>query len=219
MQKTPPLLLSATHQRLVELNNADTALPMQAGPKWACLLLPDTGKTLPTAQLHAAQALLTLLKPLNITLGQPSLQKDGQLACTAQDENGRSRAYALLQADGMLEIVAALPTGSWPPEERVWWPGSYEQALLTQLQTVYLPLARALYQTGASYLCMGLIGIGGTALIANERPHPLPSGIDLLQLPPVRLDMPARQIEQKLIQAFDQVRASACVASPHAFYL
>lgn len=219
MQELPPSLHSAVRQRLAELRHADTALPMPTGPKWACLLPSNTATALTESQRRAVFPLLAALKPLNIVLGQPSVYQDGLLVRSAQDENGQSRAYALVRADGSLEIVAALHTGSWPPAERTWWPGAYEQALLTQLRAVYLPLAAALAQTAPPYLCMGLLNIGDTALIANERPYPMPAGIDLLPLPPVRLDRRAEQVEQHLIQAFDHVRASAAVASPHAFYL
>lgn len=219
MQEFSPPLHSATRQRLTELNDGDTVLPMPAGPKWACLLPSITGAALTESQRRAVLPQLARLKPLNITLGQPDVYQDGLLARSAQDEDGQSRAYMLLRADGSLEIVAALRTGSWPPAERTWWPGAYEQALLTQLRPEYLPLAGALARTATNYLCMGLLNIAGTFLIANERPYPMPAGIDLLPLPPVRLDRPAEQVEQQLIEAFDHVRASACVASPHAFYL
>jgi hypothetical protein len=167
--------------------------------------------------------LLARVRPLDIMLGITHQATSGLLAHAAYDKAGQAQAYALVRADRTVEIVAALRTGCWPPDYRAWWPGAYEKPLLAQLQPVYLPLAAAL-QLAPAWLCMSLLDIGGTALIANnqlgnERAYPFPNGQGRLDLPPVVLDASPSVTMDALIDSFDQVRAHAKVADPHAFYL
>ncbi|SMF02831.1 hypothetical protein [Pseudogulbenkiania subflava] len=223
MSELPFALSRRVEQRVAALAGGVTLAPMAAGPKWVCQLVaeaPAPGQE----QLAAARPWLATLRPLNVPLQDWSDEAAAALVCSARDSAGRVGAYAGVGRDGAVEIVATLPCGLWSSEPCVWWPGSYEIPLLRQLDTVYAPLWQALRPGAPGYLCMSLLGMRGTALIAkgelgNERPYRLPHEIDTLALPPVQFETAAADARDALMAALDQVRAYAGVSPAHPFYL
>ncbi|WP_232503500.1 hypothetical protein [Pseudogulbenkiania sp. NH8B] len=223
MSELPFVLSRRVEQRLAALAGGATLAPMAAGPKWVCLLVAEAPAP-SHEQLAAARPWLAALRPLNVPLPDWRDEAAAPLVCSARDRAGRVGAYAGVASDGAVEIVAALPCGLWSSEPRVWWPGSYEIPLLRQLDTVYAPLWQALRSNASGYLCLSLLGMRGTALIAkgefgNERPYRLPHEIDTLALPPVRFAGSAAEARDALMAALDQVRACAGVSPAHPFYL
>lgn len=223
----PQSISVQARERNAELSGGATALPMAAGPKWVCQIIPAAPEpltTLSSAQRLAAQALLRQLRPLNIALGCCEAAEPTLLACSERDGDGLVHAYARVRPDRTIEIAGVLPTGFWQPEHRAWWPGSYEIPLLKQASAVFTPLLNALQLGCPTYLCMSLLGVQGSALIAKgqsgtERPYPIPAGVDTIQLPPVRVDAFTESTREMLIAALDQVRVCARVALPRPFYL
>ncbi|EEG10202.1 conserved hypothetical protein [Pseudogulbenkiania ferrooxidans 2002] len=223
MSELPFVLSRRVEQRLAALAGGATLAPMATGPKWACLLVAEAPAP-SHEQLAAARPWLAALRPLNVPLQDWRNEATAPLVCSARDRAGRVGAYAGVGSDGAVEVVAALPCGLWSSEPRVWWPGSYEIPLLRQLDTVYAPLWQALRSGAPGYLCLSLLGMRGTALIAkgefgNERPYRLPHEIDTLALPPVRFAGSAVEARDALMAALDQVRACAGVSPAHPFYL
>jgi hypothetical protein len=223
MSELPFTLSQRVDERSTALAGGATLAPMAAGPKWVCQLVAEAPAP-SREQLAAARPWLAALRPLNVPLVAWAEDAPSLLACSARDSAGRVGAYAAVRSDGAVEIVAALPSGLWSREPCAWWPGSYEIPLLRQLDTVYAPLWQALQRGAPGYLCLSLLGMRGTALIAkgefgNERPYRLPDEIDTLALPPVRFEAAVTDARDALMTALDQVRVCAGVSPAHPFYL
>lgn len=214
-------------KRIAELASGGAAVEMPTGPKWVCQIIPKSTEPfdlLSSSQWISVMASFLQLRPLNVPLDHCGFISSGILAHSVPDDSGLIHAYALLYPNRRIEMVGAIPTGVWPPQFHAWWPGVYEKPFLQQIGSVFFPLIASLQISGAAHLCMSLLSLKDSALIAkgihgSERAHPIPCESDLIELAPILIDELGNNMRTDLVQAFDQVRTRAGVVSPHAFYL
>jgi hypothetical protein len=200
---------------------------MATGPKWIChISSADSAEFsgLTSEQILQAKELLMRLKPLGIKLTSCLLEGDSIIATSKADQLDQIRSYAFVDSALGIEMAGVVPTGYWGPGSVVWWPGSYEIPLLSQVESTVIPLLDVLKLNRNPILRMELVGLQGYSLIAksgtgSERPYSLPADVNDFHFPPVRLDGFTDRSKEMMISVFDQIRVCANVEPPGQFYL
>lgn len=200
---------------------------MATGPKWVChISSAGSGEfsSLTSEQILQARELLMRLKPLGIKLATCLLEYDSIIATSKADRLDQIRSYAFVDSALGIEMAGVVPTGYWGPGNMVWWPGSYEIPLLSQVKSTVIPLLDVLKLNCDPILRMELIGLQGYSLIAksgtgNERPYSLSSDVNDFHFSPVRLGGFTDRSKEMMISVFDQIRVCANVEPPGQFYL
>jgi hypothetical protein len=212
-------------RRAAALRAGQGLVDLREGPKWICRIASEPadrqrwlGEQLPVE----IESSLLRLNPANVILRDAKPWREGWLAVSATDDEGKYKGYVYAGPDRAIEMIGVLSVGVWADAARTWWPGTYEVPMARMLTATIRSLLDQLFRGSTGYLFMSLVDIEGTSIVAEsegiERPFSIPSGVDTIHFATVRLDdSPACHVA--LTAAFNRIRKIVGIEETVPFYL